>query len=64
MNPAASVWVLRIIASELSGFTDGDQIPDKVGRAIGESPEDTGSDDDYRYSFTSDESDNTDDMDN
>ena len=63
MNPITSGWVLKDNRFRIKWF-DGDQTPDNVGRAIDESPEDDGLDDDYRYLLISDESNNEDDMDN
>ena len=49
-------WVLRDNCFRIKWF-DWDQIQDNAGRAIDESPEDEGLDDDYRYLSTSDKSD-------
>ena len=62
MDPAECGWVLQNNSFRLKWF-DGDQIPDNVGKAIDKSPDDEESDDDYRYSLMSDDSDNEDDTD-
>ena len=62
MDPAECGWVLQDNSFRLKWF-DGDQIPDNVGKAIDESPDDDESDDDYRYSLMSDDSGNEDDTD-
>ena len=62
MDPAECGWVLQDNSFRLKWF-DGDQIPDNVGKAIDESPDDKESDDDYKYSLMSDDSDNEDDTD-
>lgn len=63
MSPTECGWILKDDRYRIKWF-DGDQIPDNVGRVIDESPaEDEDSDEDYRYSLTSDESDNEDDND-
>ena len=62
MDPAECGWVLQDNSFRLKWF-DWDQIPDNVGKAIDESPDDEESDDDYRYSLISDGSGNEDDTD-
>ena len=62
IDPSECGWVLQNNSFRLKWF-DGDQILDNVGKAIDESPDDEESDDDYRYSLISDDSDNEDDID-
>ncbi|MCG7875152.1 MAG: hypothetical protein N0C90_02335 [Candidatus Thiodiazotropha endolucinida] len=59
LNPTECGWISKDGRYRIKWF-DGEQIPDNVGRVIDETSGDEESDDEYRYSLVSDESDDDD----